>query len=254
MNSTSNPPPPVADPPPPPPKVLELCDVTFGSMSEHRHVLRNANLLIREGQMVMVHPDRSLRLRAAASMIQGLQFPLHGKVLFRESDWLGTDYDRHFKMRASIGRVFEDQGWIANLNVSENLSLASDHQGRDPDVTQSEIEHWADRFSLDGRSRQRPAFVESVRLQMFQWVRALIGSPALLLLERPMRSVPTIWLSRLAESVNELRDRGTAVLWFAGNPTDANGSFTDPVQHFRLSGGKLEPITDITTIGLGGQR
>ncbi len=112
--------------------VLELQNVSFTGKSDRSMALLDTTLTLSRGDLLMLHLDRSQASRDLASMIQGLQKPKQGKVLFEGSDWLGNDFDRHFRMRNRIGRVFDDQAWLANLNMNENLMLASHHHGGHP--------------------------------------------------------------------------------------------------------------------------
>jgi phospholipid/cholesterol/gamma-HCH transport system ATP-binding protein len=60
----------------------------------------------------------------------------------------------------------------------------------------------------------RPAWVDRAALQRAQWVRALLGRPALLLLDQPGQHVSAAALSPLADAVQEAMDRGATVVWF----------------------------------------
>ncbi|TWU57183.1 P-loop NTPase family protein [Rubripirellula reticaptiva] len=231
------------------PAVLELRNVSFEGNAKRSLVLADVSLTLRQGELLMVHLDRSQSARDIASMIQGLQQPRFGEVLFQESDWKGSDFERHFKMRSKIGRVFDDQAWLANLNMTENVMLASEHHGRDLNEVRAEVTELSEQLSLDPPSWERPAFVDSTRLQMYQWVRAMIGNPSLLLLERPMKAVPPLWLPKLVAAVNRLRQRGAAVLWFAGNSSEASAELIPPVAHFRLVSASLQPIADLSLAG-----
>ncbi len=72
----------------------------------------------------------------------------------------------------------------------------------------------------------------------------MIGNPSLLLLERPMKSVLTSWLPKLVTAVDRLRARGTAVLWFAGNSSDASSDLIAPVSHFRVASSSLVTLSE----------
>lgn len=225
----------------PKPPVLELRRVSFQGRSENGLRLHEADLMLREGEFAIVQVDPSITTREATSMIQGLQMPRSGQVLFCNDHWRGHDYDRHFKMRSRIGRVFEGQAWVENLNVDENVTLALRHHAGDTESIRQEIAYWLSKLDLRGLSRKRPAFVEPSMLQIHQWIRAFVGSPALLLLERPLQFLSSSWLPKLLESIDELRQRGAAVLWFTSEeelvPTDS----LQPLIRLKWQQGKLVP-------------
>jgi len=227
----------------PKPVVLELRNVTFSSGVTNSVRLRNASLVVREGDLVMLRMNRSQNCRDVASMFQGLRRPTEGDVLFQNQDCRGQDFDRHFRMRSRIGRVFEDHAWIQNFNVLENVTLASRHHHIADASINQRVRSWAERFNVPTVSHSRPHFVDASVLQAYQWIRALIGEPALLILERPMKSVLTDQLSKLIGAINDVRKNGTAVIWFTSNPSDLSDEMASPRIDYKLSKGKLHKLS-----------
>lgn len=230
-------------PEPSKPLVLELRGVTFRSRSESGLHLQDTDLRIREGELVTVQIDAATRTREVASMIQGLIAPSEGEVLFCDQDWLGGDYDRHFRMRSQIGRVFEGQAWIENLNVDENVTLSCRHHGWSEASIRESARFWVKRLEIEGLSRKRPAFVAPSTLQIHQWIRAFLGSPKLLLLERPLQFLSTAWLPKLIGAIDQLRSRGAAVLWFHSGTDLEAVSIAEPHVRLRLQDRYLRPAT-----------
>ncbi|MGI9473125.1 MAG: ATP-binding cassette domain-containing protein [Rubripirellula sp.] len=226
-----------------PPKaiVLELRDFTFHGTTEHSVRFTNIDLVLREGDLTVIHLDPALKSREFTSMLQGLSEPSHGELRFQGSDWSGTDYDRHFEMRGRIGRVFEGHAWVANLNVAENVTLASLHHEQS---TEKNAKQWAQRFGLSQVSRKRPAFVEPSQLQIHQWIRAFLCHPALLLLERPMQSVPKSMHTVLCNAIDEARQSGTAVLWMTSQSESFSHEFQDTASHLRVESETLVAMNE----------
>ncbi|TWU43921.1 putative phospholipid import ATP-binding protein MlaF [Novipirellula aureliae] len=221
------------------PIVLRLSDVSFRASRESDIHFNRLTMTVRQGDLAMIHLDRSQKVRETVSVLEGLIQPHEGTVLFEQNDWLGDDYDRHFRMRSRIGRVFENNAWIQNLNIAENVTLARRHHQMEPKSIDTDLTVWRTRFDVANVLNQRPAFVEPSTLQVYQWIRSLISKPRLLLLERPMQSVSPSRLTALVNVLNEVRMAGTAVVWFTSNPEDASGKFADPQSHYTLADGKL---------------
>ncbi len=218
------------------PFVLELNEVTFGDPLESSIRLERACMTLREGELALLKLDRSQKSRGLASLFQGLSKPTSGEVRFLNEDWLGEDYDRHFRMRSKIGRVFEDRAWIENFSVADNLLLASRHHNASLDRIERELDFWTDYFGIQEISVQRPAFVEHSSLQIHQWIRAFLGTPALLILERPMKRVSATLLLKFVEAVNRLRRKGAAVVWFTSNESDHCNTIASPWFELDLRG------------------
>lgn len=196
------------------PKVLELRSVRFGSESEHTPKLVDENFVVKAGELVFARVPRALKLRGMVSMFMGLTSPIRGEVAINGVGWEKLSWDQQFEKRSQVGRVFEEDGWIANLNVKENVLLSSLHHGMPFVTVQEQAESLARRFGISNVSSGRPAFVEPVILQIHQWIRALIGPKSLLLLERPMRSVPLRMLETFVSVLDDVIQKGTSVIWF----------------------------------------
>ena len=69
--------------------------------------------------------------------------------------------------------------------------------------------------------------------------RSFIGSPSLVILERPLQFLSTDWVHRFAEIIEEIRSKGVAVLWFAGDQEIATTAFSKPVVHLSLKDSAL---------------
>ena len=112
------------------PLVLQLQGVTLRPDFESGLELQEVDLELNAGELLTIQVDAATRTRSFASMIQGILHPESGIVRFLQQDWQGSDYQRHFWQRSLIGRVFEGQAWIENLNVDENVTLAARHHGQ----------------------------------------------------------------------------------------------------------------------------
>ncbi|CAN0475334.1 unnamed protein product, partial [Hapterophycus canaliculatus] len=219
-----------------------LDQVTFLGKQSHGLPFHEVDLVVRESELVVIQHERSQRTREVASMLQGLSPPDGGKVLFQNQTWDGIDYTRHFEMRSRIGRVFEGQGWIENANMMENVTLASRHHGAKRKIVRKQLREWIDRLEIVDVSRERPAFVEPALLQIYQWIRALIHRPKLLILERPMQFVSSKMLPKLVTAVNELRAIGSGVLWMT-NSGIANEDLVTPDLMIQIQRGQWRQLT-----------
>lgn len=222
-------------------QVLELRDVTFGKRPETSLCLRRSSLVVHRGDLVMIRTNASQSTRQFATMLQGLVPPTAGSVLFNGRDWALQHVRTQFTMRSRIGRVFDEQGWVANLNVRENLLVAKQHHRADMEQIERELVFWADWFQLGKITRKRPAFVEAPQLQIHQWIRAFLGRPALLILERPMRTVSSNMFKSFLASIHHMRTQGAAVIWMAGGTLEDALDTVSPDLFLDLRAGEPTP-------------
>ena len=173
------------------------------------------------GELALVHVEEGREQTPLADLATGLMIPDHGQVLFMGEDWLQMSARRQAEQRGRTRRVFQHYGWVANLDVVENLCLCEGHHTRRKfaDIA-SEAHLLARRFGLDGIPSGRPTRVHSLILRKLEWVRAFMGTADLLILERPLLGAPRGDMGRLVEAVCEARQEGAAVLWITDEDRD----------------------------------
>lgn len=224
-------------------EVLVLEDLSFRDLTRQSLTLRDANLTIYERELVTIGLPASMESRAFASMLQGLRTPQQGRVLFDGNDWLGEDYLLHDRMRSQIGRVFDGKAWVENMNIHENVVLSQRHHHNQPmEAIDREIQYWSQRFDIEPMDNQRPAFVGKTFLRICEWIRALIGAPRLLILEHPMRSVPSYRFQLLLDAVLSTIEKGAAALWIARDSDLRNSEFPPKTRHYRVHEFQLVPV------------
>lgn len=87
----------------------------------------------------------------------------------------------------NFGYIFDEGIMLSNLSLLENLMLPLGwvNPHIDKQQAQSEIEEWLGRFELDLDLAQRPVYYRNAQLKLLGWVRTLVVSPRVLLIENP---------------------------------------------------------------------
>ncbi len=178
--------------------------------------MEELTLQLRAGEMLLVRVEPGNEQLPLADAALGLAPPERGRVLFMGTDWQAATPDDVLRRRARIGRVFDRSGWISNLDVIENITLAQRHHTRRPiPEIEAEAQALARQFGMEAVPRGRPAAVPHRDLRRAEWARAWMGRPRLVCLERPGRGVATEHLPCLAGAVRQLCARGGAAIWIA---------------------------------------
>ena len=196
--------------------VLQLDDVMLAPpKGRTRGGLRDARLHVMAGELVLVRVDRRLPCPLLADGAEGIDGAVvRGTVRFEGQLWTDASPGEVARRRGRIGRVFEHWAWISNLDVMENVLLASAHHERSAMAAHRErAERLARRLGLERLPDGRPAFVAHAELQRAQWVRALLRSPRLVLLERPLHGMAAPDPAPLFDVLDEARAEGAAVVW-----------------------------------------
>jgi phospholipid/cholesterol/gamma-HCH transport system ATP-binding protein len=196
------------------PPLLQFKQVTVESSGKYDSGIWDIEFALAAGDLMLVLLEKERRHLPLVDAAEGLAWPAQGSVLFEGEDWRGMSADRAASVRGNIGRVFEDGGWVNDLDVDQNISLAQQHHTHRPaEEIENEAAKLARMFGLPGLPRGRPAKLRRQDLRKAACVRAFLGQPRLLLLENPTREIYVDSMTPLVNLVRGARQRGAAVLW-----------------------------------------
>ncbi len=193
--------------------MLEFADATLPG--EDLAPLPALRFALRAGELAIVETTEHVVARTIADLAQGLLDPLAGEVRYQGRAWPRIPHDESCRLRGvDIGRVFSAGGWVSNLDLDENFTLAGRHW--DP---RRESELLADargavqRMGLPDIPGGRPAWIAPRLLQLAQWARALQHPRRLVILELPLRKTYTADAQLLVDGLRSAARAGAAVLW-----------------------------------------
>lgn len=220
--------------------ILEFQHVTLRSGSLQTMGVSGVDFTLQRGEIVVVRVEEGCEHVPLASLAQGLLTPESGKVYFNGECWAEACPSRQAEMRGRTRRIFEHYGWVTNLDIMENMCLAESHHTRRPlEEIHQEICGLARRFGIEEIPAARSTRIHPMMLKKLEWVRAFVGSPELLILERPFSSAPKADALRLIEAVCESSRRGVAVLWISDEPRVFECQEMAGVRRFRMDGEKM---------------
>jgi ABC-type branched-subunit amino acid transport system ATPase component len=195
---------------------------------------------------VIVVPDAAGR-PPIADLAAGLLDPASGTVCFQERPWQGMNPFEASSQRGRIGRVFEENRWISNLTVSDNLILQQrHHSGRGEKELLADAASLARLVGLPAIPPGRPEDVRAADLRRLQWVRAFLGMPRLVLMEKPESGIPEEHRAPLIRLIEAALARGTSVVWQTTEGNPAAGIRRPGVRLFRLESGRLTAAAEAT--------
>lgn len=220
--------------------LLEFRNVSLRTISPYDAGLQAVSFNLRPGEVALVRLAYGHTITPLADLASGLLDPAEGEVVYQGVAWTHRDAAEGARLRGGIGRVFERTGWVSNLDVDENITLARRYHDRcAPEAALQEARAIATALGLPGLPVGRPATVARQDLRRAEWVRALMGEPKLLLLERPGRELPLADLARLASEIERRRALGTAAIWLTDRPENALECGLRPTLKFNLEGGNM---------------
>jgi phospholipid/cholesterol/gamma-HCH transport system ATP-binding protein len=223
--------------------ILKFADVTIGSSPHYETGLCNISFELDPGDLFLVHIEREDERLPLANAAQGLSAPVQGSVTFLGQDWQKLSPERAAAQRGKIGRMFEEEGWISDLDLEQNIILSQCHHTRrtEADIL-AEARGISHLFGLPELPRGRPGSVSRSDLRAAACIRALIGQPILIVLERPQRGLYADLVDPLIAAVAAARQRGAAVLWAASDPLIWDDPRVRATCRARVSGSQLEAV------------
>lgn len=217
--------------------ILEFSNATLPAGRHGQTEMRGITFALKSGQLMLIKVESGNEYLPLADATEGLIAPKSGNIRWQGKAWHSMTPDIELQSRGKIGRVFEKQGWLSNLNVIENVTLSQRHHTQRPErEIIREADELAKYFGLPEIPRQRPAFVGRRELKIAEWVRALSGGHLLLLLERPENGVPDDYLPKLIDAVQTALKRGAAVIWQTDRDLAWNTSIWPDEFRYRMRG------------------
>lgn len=225
------------------PSILKFGEVTVPASAHYETGLWNISFELNPGDLLLVRMERENERLPLADAAEGLVLAAQGAVKFCGEDWHGMSADHAAAQRGKIGRLFDDEGWISDVDVDENIMLAQRHHTRrSEEEIREEAVKFARMFGLPGLPRGRPGRVRRWDLRKAACVRAFLGQPVLVIIEQAVRGVYADLTAPLVNAVQAARRHGAAVLWTLTDPQIWNYPGLRATSRAKMFGSELRAL------------
>jgi len=226
-------------------QIVEFDEVSWSERSRRFSAVTRLSFGVGPGEQLLVRPEGLGDHLPLCELAAGLIRPDSGAVRFEGRCWEELSGREQSRIRGRIGRVFEEEAWVSNLSVYENMALSPRHHGT---LSGAELHERVTRMAsavgiLDSLSL-RPDQVHRRELQLAQWVRALLDFPKLILLQQPVRGIRSELHSQLLDWVRSALDRGGAAIWITSSADLWRSSGLKSARRFIMSNGTLAPTLE----------
>ena len=227
--------------------ILRFGNVTVQSSPDYETGLWDISFALNPGDLLLVRIERENERLPLADATEGLAPPAQGTVSFLGADWQSLSADHAAAHRGKIGRLFDDEGWVSDIDVDENIMLAQRHhtQRTDDDIVDEALK-LARMFGLPGLPRGRPGGMRRWDLRKAACIRAFLGQPTLIIIEQPVRGVYADFMAPLLNAVQCARARGAAILWTVTDPQIWNNPAVRATTRAKMFGSELHAMEPIS--------
>ncbi len=226
-------------------QIVEFDDVSWSGRSHRFSAVSCLSFGVGPGEQVLIRLEGGGDPPPLCGLAAGLIRPDSGQVRFEGRSWQEMSGPKQSRTRGAIGRVFDEQAWVSNLSVYENIALSSRHHGtlRETEIRER-VTHLASAVGILDILALRRDQVHRRELQLAQWIRACLGSPKLILLQQPARGIRLKMLPLLLDWVRSALDRGGAAIWIISTAGLWRNSGLKDARRFIISNGTLAPTAE----------
>lgn len=191
--------------------LLEVRDInTYYGLS---HVLQGMSLDIKDGEMVALLGKNGMGKSTTLKSIIGLLKAKSGEMIFQGENI--SNMPAHKIASAGIGYVPEERRIFPELSVLDNLLLGA-KSGKDKTSTVKKewtIDRIFQRFTkLKERMNMKGRYLSGGEQQMLSIGRALMGNPALLLVDEPTEGLAPLMVEEVRNVLEDINREGVSIL------------------------------------------
>jgi phospholipid/cholesterol/gamma-HCH transport system ATP-binding protein len=200
--------------------VLEFKSVCYTADAEHINAVENSSFRLSAGDMLMVRADADTEHAPILDLGLGLVAPESGTILFEGREWSDMDAFEEAACRGQIGAVFDAPGWVSSLSVIDNIMLrVRHHTKREENDIHDEVANLVSKAGINDSFDigLRPAVARQRRLRVYEWVRACMGSPALIMMAFPEHGASSRMLEYVLKLTEYMASEGSAVFMMTGS-------------------------------------
>jgi len=169
------------------------------------YILQGVTLKLEPGQVVALLGRNGVGKTTLARSIVGLTPAKRGNILFKDIDI--THMPAHRIARMGIGLVPQGRRVFRSLTVREHLQVTARGDGR------WTFERIIELFpNLHERLRSLAGKLSGGEQQMLAAGRALVGNPALLVMDEPTEGLAPLMVRELGSAIESLKQAGTSIL------------------------------------------
>lgn len=189
---------------------LELNNITknFGAGANLTEVLDDINLHIEEGEFVAIVGFTGSGKTTLVNLINGLETPTSGEVLFKGNPVEDTSHER--------GVIFQNYSLLPWLTVYQNVEMAVKEAfpNESKSFINDRVREYVDMVNLSPAISKRPKELSGGMRQRVSVARALSMDPEMIIMDEPLGALDALTRGNLQDEILNIwnKNKRTALL------------------------------------------
>lgn len=178
---------------------------SFGEKIVHSGV----NLSLKQGEILGLFGGSGTGKSVILRSIIGLEIPDSGEIIFENQDLTKLSERELFKIRQSIGYVFQNGALFDSLTVEENLAYPlRAHTKMDEEKIHQKVNEMLELIDMKGSNLLLPNELSGGMQKRAGFARAVILHPKIVLFDEPTAGLDPVNTLRLLETIRNFKSRG----------------------------------------------
>jgi len=192
---------------------------TFPSPGGVVAAVRDADLAVSAGELVVVAGRSGAGKTTLLTMLGGLDRPTSGRVLIDGTDLADPTTDVAALRGARMASIFQTAGLIPVLSAAENVEVPLRIRLVDPSERDRRVVDALRDVGLEEHAGQRPGELSGGQQQRVGIARALVMAPGILLADEPTAQLDSETGAQIMDLIARLvHERGTAAVVATHDP------------------------------------
>lgn len=186
---------------------------TFASPAGDVVAVRDAELSVAAGELVVVAGRSGAGKTTLLTMLGGLDRPTSGRVFVDGVDLADPATDLSALRGSRVASIFQTAGLIPVLSAAENVEVPLRIRRVDPAERDRRVAEALRDVGLEDHARQRPGELSGGQQQRVGIARALVMAPGILLADEPTAQLDSETGAQIMDLIARLvHHRGTAAV------------------------------------------
>src|SRR3989339_147230 len=154
--------------------------------------ISDVSFQINYGDFVIIFGPSGAGKSTLLNILMGIEKPDIGEVILKEESFYNFSNEDRAKIRLKrFGLIPEQQIWIEQLTLHENIALPLIMQGTRKGIALKKAQKFIDTFGIDSIKKHRPTEASSGQNQKASIARALINDPWIVFADEPTGHLDT---------------------------------------------------------------